>query len=105
MPSKASTILLSAAVLAVASTTQTVDAFCPTTSIKSPKAAANTISPFALYAEETKESSSPDAVFMPLDSSEEEEEEEDVNLDTVEMLGRGAAKVGDGHYYCRLCHD
>ena len=83
--------LFAAAVLAVAA--QTSEAFCPTTSSFVAKSSTSTpkTSAFApLYAEETKESS-PDAVFMPPD---EEENAEGIDLETVETLGRGAAKVG-----------
>ena len=48
-----------------------------------------------LYAEETKDDSS--AVFMPPPSAEDSDgegtKETDIDLKTVEMLGRGAAKV------------
>lgn len=53
----------------------------------------NNMSP--LYAEETKDDSS--AVFMPPPSAEDSDgegtKETDIDLKTVEMLGRGAAKV------------
>ncbi|KAG7368020.1 ribonuclease P [Nitzschia inconspicua] len=96
MPSKTSTILVSAAVLAVA--TQTSEAFRPTTSLKLPSTAAttNSFSLSRLYAEETKEAStSPDAVFLPPESNDDDEES-DVDLDAVEMMGRGAAKAKRG---------
>ena len=59
-------------------------------SAQSSKSASPIHETLPLYAEETKESS-PDAVFMPPD---EEENAEGIDLETVETLGRGAAKVG-----------
>jgi hypothetical protein len=58
------------------------------------------ITPSSLYAEEG-DKSGPSAVFMPppenMDDDDEEddyeEEEEEITLETVEMLGKGAAKV------------
>jgi hypothetical protein len=88
--SKKSSLLVSAAVLAVAA--QTSEAFCPTSSfVAKSTIASRTLSP--LYAEETKEST--DAVFMPpaAEGEDAEESEPSIELDTVEMLGKGAAKV------------
>lgn len=61
----------------------TAESFAPRSSVVN-----NIMSP--LYAEETKDDSS--AVFMPPPSAEET----DIDLKTVEMLGRGAAKTKRG---------
>lgn len=96
MPSKTSTILVSAAaVLAVASSPHTGEAFCPPASTTTLTARAVPSFSFSLLYE-TKEST-PDAVFMPPESSSDDNEEgteDEVPLDAVEMMGRGAAKVG-----------
>ena len=85
MSSKTTALLVSAAVLAVASRT---DAFVPASSfaVVQKQQTTNTFAP--LFAEETETET--DAVFNPADDGEKEEE---IGLDKVEMLGRGAAKV------------
>ena len=84
MSSKKTTLLVSAAVLAVASQTE---AFVPASSFAVQQQTATTsFSP--LFAEETETET--EAVFKPAD----EESAEEIGLDKVEMLGRGAAKVG-----------
>lgn len=84
-----------AAVLVLATVASPVDAFTvPTGTLVARSLSSSPHTRFApLYAEETKEQA--DAVFMPLPSSDEDDEEDDVSidLDTVEMLGKGAAKV------------
>mmetsp|Transcript_25352 Transcript_25352/g.69865 ORF Transcript_25352/g.69865 Transcript_25352/m.69865 type:complete len:240 (-) Transcript_25352:3419-4138(-) len=81
-------LLATIAVLAVAA--HSSEAFAPSasalTSMKSSSAAFH-----PLFAEE-----SPDAVFMPPAESKPEGEPADIGLETVEMLGRGAAKAKRG---------
>ena len=85
MSSKKTTLLVSAAVLAVASQTE---AFVPASSFAVQQQTATTsFSP--LFAEETETET--EAVFKPADEGEEKTDE--IALDKVEMLGRGAAKV------------
>lgn len=91
MPNKS--LVATIAVLAVAAST--TEAFAPPASgIAGVKSTIPAFSP--LYAEETSEES---AVFMPPPEaveSVEEKKEGDIDLDTVEMLGRGAAKAKRG---------
>jgi hypothetical protein len=91
MPNKS--LVATIAVLAVAAST--TEAFAPPASgIAGVKSTISAFSP--LYAEETSEES---AVFMPppeAAESVEEKKEGDIDLDTVEMLGRGAAKAKRG---------
>eukprot|EP00531_Pseudo-nitzschia_arenysensis_P008439 CAMPEP_0116141926 /NCGR_PEP_ID=MMETSP0329-20121206/14636_1 /TAXON_ID=697910 /ORGANISM="Pseudo-nitzschia arenysensis, Strain B593" /LENGTH=230 /DNA_ID=CAMNT_0003637129 /DNA_START=172 /DNA_END=864 /DNA_ORIENTATION=- len=78
------------AVLAVAA--HSTEAFAPpTTGLAGVKSSMPGFSP--LYAEESAEES---AVFMPPPEAAEETEEGDISLNTVEMLGRGAAKAKRG---------
>ena len=80
---RVTTSIVAMAALALA-VTETTDAFAPTAVIPQPRAFST-----VRFAEETKESA-----FVPADNSaaDNEESDEDV-LSTVEMLGRGAAKV------------
>ena len=88
MPNKS--LVATVAVMAVAA--HSTEAFAPPVAgIAGPKTTMPGFSP--LYAEESSESS---AVFMPPPEPEEpveEKKEGEVDLSTVEMLGRGAAKV------------
>jgi len=78
------------AVLAVAS--HSTNAFAPP--VAGFVGARSKVSNFSpLYAEESSEES---AVFMPPPEATEEKKEGDVDLKTVEMLGRGAAKAKRG---------
>jgi hypothetical protein len=85
MSKKSTAILVSAAMLAVAS--QPTEAFCPTPFIAKSTSSSSSVLVRPLFAEETKES--PDAVFVP---PEEEEGKED-EFEFAESLGRGSAKV------------
>ncbi len=76
------TSIVAIAALALVLTTQTTEAFTPTVFV--PK---TYFSLTTRYAEETKE-----AAFMPAESADDDEDGEDT-LASVEMLGRGAAKV------------
>jgi hypothetical protein len=79
--SKRITSIVAVAALALAATTETAEAFSPAVFVPRTHIA---LTP--LFAEETKEAES-GAAFVP-----PEEDDED-NLETVEGLGRGAAKV------------
>jgi len=86
MPNRS--LVATLAVLAVAA--HSTEAFAPAaTSLTSVKASSAALTP--LFAEE-----SPEAVFKPLDEPESEGAEGDIDLSTVEMLGRGAAKAKRG---------
>uniref|UniRef100_A0A7S4EI92 YdbS-like PH domain-containing protein n=1 Tax=Pseudo-nitzschia australis TaxID=44445 RepID=A0A7S4EI92_9STRA len=86
MPNRS--LVATLAVLAVAA--YSTEAFAPAaTSLTSVKASSAALTP--LFAEE-----SPEAVFKPLDEPESEGAEGDIDLSTVEMLGRGAAKAKRG---------
>jgi hypothetical protein len=85
MSSKKTTLLVSAAVMAVASQTE---AFVPASAFVA-KTQTTNVQFTSLYAEETKETET-DAVFMP---PEELSGDNEIGLDKVEQLGRGAAKV------------
>lgn len=82
MPNKS--LVATMAVLAVA--VHSTEAFAPPAS--GVRSSMPNLSP--LYAEESTEES---AVFMPPPEAEEPAEEGDIDLKTVELLGRGAAKV------------
>lgn len=87
MPNKS--LVATMAVLAVAA--HSTEAFAPpATGLTAVKSSVPSFSP--LYAEESSEET---AVFMPPAEEEPAEEtpEGDISLNTVEMLGRGAAKV------------
>lgn len=90
MPNKS--LVATMAVLAVAA--HSTEAFAPpATGLTAVKSSVPSFSP--LYAEESSEET---AVFMPPAEEEPAEEtpEGDISLDTVEMLGRGAAKAKRG---------
>ena len=82
---RVTTSLVAIAALALAATTETTEAFAPTPVMVPRSHFLSTVR----FAEETKESA-----FVPAENSaaDNEESDEDV-LSTVEMLGRGAAKV------------
>lgn len=94
MPKKISVI---GAVAALALASQDVQAFAPATS-------SNLVRPSALFSEDPKAAG--DAVFVPPEEPAVEEgestaeETSDISLETVEMLGRGAAKVCHGTAEC-----
>lgn len=85
MPNKS--LVATMAVLAVA--VHSTEAFAPPAS--GVRSSMPNLSP--LYAEESTEES---AVFMPPPEAEEPAEEGDIDLKTVELLGRGAAKAKRG---------
>ena len=86
-----SIVAVSMAVLAIAA--QTTEAFVPSTTglVTGTKPSVSLLPP--LYAEETTEETN--SAFMPptSDAAVEEKGEGDIDLSTVEMLGKGAAKV------------
>ena len=81
---RVTTSLVAIAALALAATTETTEAFAPMVMVPRSHPLST-----VRFAEETKESA-----FVPAENSaaDDEESDEDV-LSTVEMLGRGAAKV------------
>ena len=85
-----SIVAVSMAVLAIAA--QTTEAFVPSTTglVTGTKPSVSLLPP--LYAEETTEETN--SAFMPPTSDAVEEKGEgDIDLSTVEMLGKGAAKA------------
>jgi hypothetical protein len=82
-----SIVAVSMAVLAIAA--QTTEAFVPTTTglVTGTKPSVSLLP--SLYAEETTEETN--SAFMP--PADADAGEEDIDLSTVEMLGKGAAKV------------
>ena len=84
-----SIVAVSMAVLAIAA--QTTEAFVPSTTglVTGTKPSVSLLPP--LYAEETTEETN--SAFMPPSDAVEEKGEGDIDLSTVEMLGKGAAKV------------
>jgi hypothetical protein len=84
-----SIVAVSMAVLAIAA--QTTEAFVPSTTglVTGTKPSVSLLPP--LYAEETTEETN--SAFMPPTDAVEEKGEGDIDLSTVEMLGKGAAKV------------
>ena len=85
-----SIVAVSMAVLAIAA--QTTEAFVPSTTglVTGTKPSVSLLPP--LYAEETTEETN-SAFMPPSDAAVEEKGEGDIDLSTVEMLGKGAAKV------------
>lgn len=87
-----SIVAVSMAVLAIAA--QTTEAFVPSTTglVTGTKPSVSLLPP--LYAEETTEETN--SAFMPPADAVEEKGEGDIDLSTVEMLGKGAAKAKRG---------
>jgi hypothetical protein len=89
MPSTKSCVLSVVAVAALASSSlQSADAFSPATFVSKPTTSLTLTTRFA-------EEKPAEAVFLPPDAAEEAESEptETIGLETVEKLGKGAAKV------------